>query len=169
MRLAKVISGGQTGVDQAALDVAIEKGLLHGGWCPRGRRCEAGTIPQKYRLSPTESVEYDVRTERNVIASDGTLVLHWGPLSGGTAWTVECLEKHGKPFFLVDLQRSDDRAKFELVRHWLRQQRIAVLNVAGPRASCHSDIGRLAGDFLRQLWDPPVAVPSATKTSSTQP
>jgi len=152
MHLAKVISGGQTGVDQAALDVAMEKGLLHGGWCPGGRRCEAGTIPEKYQLTPTKSVDYGVRTERNVMASDGTLVLHWGPLSGGTAWTVECLKKHGKPYFLVDLKRTDTWANLETVRDWLRRQRIVVLNVAGPRASCHSNIARLAGDFLRNLW-----------------
>ncbi|MCH2182341.1 MAG: putative molybdenum carrier protein [Mariniblastus sp.] len=157
MCVTKVISGGQTGVDQAALDVAIQQGLSHGGWCPLGRRCEAGTIPEKYQLSPTRSTDYAVRTEQNVVDSDGTLVLYRGVLTGGTAWTVHCLQRHRKPYFLIDFDRTVGCATRDQVRSWLRQQRIFVLNVAGPRASSHPEMGRRASDFLGRLLERPTA------------
>ncbi len=87
--IAKIISGGQTGVDRAALDVAIELELPCGGWCPRGRLAEDGTVPDRYPLQETRSAEYAERTERNVIDSDGTLIIATRPLTGGTALTVE--------------------------------------------------------------------------------
>ena len=153
MQVLKVISGGQTGVDQAALDVAIRKGLAHGGWCPLGRLCETGTIPEKYQLSPTDSQDYAERTERNVVDSDGTLVLHRGAPSGGTAWTIECLQRHGKPFLQVDFNQPVGDKELQQVRSWLQQERVAVLNVAGPRASQQPDMGGLARAFLGHLLE----------------
>jgi predicted Rossmann-fold nucleotide-binding protein len=73
--IERLVSGGQTGVDRAALDVAIACGIPHGGWCPRGRISEAGPIPAHYQLTETDSFKYWVRTERNVIDSDATLIL----------------------------------------------------------------------------------------------
>src|SRR5947209_11260398 len=87
--IAKIVSGGQTGVDRAALDVALELGLPCGGWCPKGRRSEGGRIPERYPLRETTSAAYPARTRRNVLYSDGTLVLTNGPPTGGTALTIE--------------------------------------------------------------------------------
>ena len=86
-RIIKIVSGGQTGVDQAALDVAITNGLDHGGWCPAGRRSEDGVIPLQYRLTETETSDYAIRTRRNVVESDGTLILFQAKISGGTQLT----------------------------------------------------------------------------------
>ena len=80
--ILKIISGGQAGADRAALDLAIESGLEHGGWCPRGRKAEDGPIPARYRLAETESANYRARTVRNVV-SDATLILNMGELAGG--------------------------------------------------------------------------------------
>jgi hypothetical protein len=147
-RVRRVVSGGQTGVDRSALDAAIEQGIDHGGWCPRGRLAEDGTIPALYRLVETESTEYPVRTERNVVDSDGTLILFRERLVGGTELTRRLAAKHGRPCYLADLARTTDLRR---VRSWLADHDIRVLNVAGPRESSSPGIGQVALRFLRDL------------------
>src|SRR5688572_12994856 len=83
----RIVSGGQTGVDRGALDAAIALGIEHGGWCPRGRLAEDGQIPRRYQLTETKTSKYRERTERNVLDSDGTLILFRALLSGGTELT----------------------------------------------------------------------------------
>ena len=147
---AKILSGGQTGVDRAALDVALELGIPCGGWCPRGRRAEDGTIPEKYPLRETSTKEYPQRTEQNVCDSDGTLILTRGKPDRGTALTAKLANRHRKPLYVVDLAQpaADEPAR---VRDWLRARHIAVLNVAGPRASSAEGIEAEAAAFLRTL------------------
>ena len=149
--VARIVSGGQTGVDRGALDAAIELGLEHGGWCPRGRLAEDGAIPARYQLAETSAAEYWVRTERNVVDSDGTLILYRGALSGGTELTIRMARKHKKPHLLLDLAAAPDPAA---ARDWIRQHRIAVLNVAGPRESSAPGIGRSVDKFLRTVLSP---------------
>ena len=83
--ITKIVSGGQSGADQGGLDAAIELGIPHGGWCPKGRKSEDGAIPDKYNLVETKSGDYRVRTEQNVVDSDATVVFTYGPASGGSA------------------------------------------------------------------------------------
>jgi len=144
----KIVSGGQTGVDRGALDAAIELGIPHGGWCPRGRLAEDGRIPGRYRLSETDSPEYPVRTERNVLDSDATLILYCGRLSGGTELTLRLAEKHEKPCLVVDL---DDPPDFDAARRWLAETGPGTLNVAGPRESQSPGIAARAIQFLNEL------------------
>lgn len=106
----KIVSGGQTGVDRAALDTALELGLPCGGRCPRGRKAEDGPIPARYPLTETSSAEYAQRTEWNVRDSDGTLVLTRGQPTGGTALTIELAERLGKPYLVVDLESEPNAA-----------------------------------------------------------
>src|SRR2546429_554237 len=101
-KLSKIISGGQTGVDRAALDVALELGLPCGGWCPRGRRAEDGPIDSRYPLRETNALAYPVRTRWNVRDSDGTLILTRGRPDRGTALTRDLAERMGKPLLTVD-------------------------------------------------------------------
>lgn len=146
MRLPhRVVSGGQTGVDRAALDAAIAAGIPHGGWCPRGRRAEDGVIPERYTLVEHASPEYAARTEANVVDSDGTLILAQGALIGGTALTRTLAERHAKPLLVVDLDAAPDAAA---VRAWIEAHAVRVLNVAGPRESERSGVGAAAGRFL---------------------
>ena len=146
----RVVSGGQTGVDRAALDVAISLEMDHGGWCPRGRVAEDGVIPSHYNLTETESKKYHVRTQQNVIDSDGTLILYCGELSGGTQLTHRLAKKHGVPCLLVKL--DDDDVDAPELRKWLTQKDIEVLNVAGPRESSIAGVYQLAREFLLSLF-----------------
>jgi hypothetical protein len=150
--LTKIVSGGQTGVDRAALDVALDLGLPCGGWCPRGRRAEDGPLPARYPLVETPSEVYAQRTEWNVRDSDGTLVLTRGQPEGGTALTVELAARLGKPCLLLDLEGQPDPA---VVRDWLRSERIEFLNVAGPRESESPGIYQQSALFLRDLFTLP--------------
>jgi hypothetical protein len=130
--LMKIVSGGQTGVDRAALDVALSLGLPVGGGCPKGRRAEDGIIPDRYPLTETPEPDYETRTRRNVEDSDGTLILNLGTLDGGTALTARHARQIGKPCLIVALEAGIEPAAF---RAWLDRNQIAVLNVAGPRES----------------------------------
>lgn len=131
----KIISGGQTGADRAALDAAMELGLAHGGWIARGRKTEDGPLAAKYRLIELDSARYRDRTEKNIIKSDGTLIVSFGPLSGGSALTEALAIRHDRPCLHLDLEHlTPDRAVTAALQ-WLEKYSITTLNVAGPRAS----------------------------------
>ena len=151
MVVARIVSGGQTGVDRAALDVAMELGLEAGGWCPKGRRAEDGIIPARYPLQETDSKAYRTRTRFNVRDSDATLVLMRGVPRGGTAYTVECARKLRRPFLVVDVTGAADA---EAVRAWLGETGARTLNVAGPRESGAPGIGTEAKALLRAVFGP---------------
>ncbi len=150
--LEKIISGGQTGVDRAALDIAMELGIPCGGWCPQGRRAEDGRIPDSYPLQEAASPDYRVRTRLNVEDSDGTLVLTKGSPKGGTALTLKLAKRVKKPFLLVDLDREVDPSQ---VLQWIKGKSLRVLNVAGPREGESVGIFEKASAFLREVWTTP--------------
>jgi hypothetical protein len=150
--VTRIISGGQTGVDRAALEVAMELDIPHGGWCPRGRLAEDGVIPPSFQLQETESSQYHIRTERNVQESDGTLILCAGPLSGGTRLTRQFAQRHRKTYRVINLREKFPVAFHSLVRCWLRENNIRTLNVAGPRASSARGIEAAAKRFLREVF-----------------
>ena len=146
----RVVSGGQTGVDRAALDVALELGIEIGGWVPLGRRAEDGRVPDRYAgLRECESEAYETRTERNVRDSDATLILAPGPPTGGTAATERIAAKLGKPRLTIDLTQSPPPDAAFRIREWLDATRPGVLNVAGPRASDAPGVGDVAASVLR--------------------
>jgi hypothetical protein len=154
--VARIVSGGQTGVDRAALDAALALGLPCGGWCPKGRRAEDGPIAERYPLLETDSPRYAARTRMNVLAADGTLILNRGALDGGSALTAAFARERGKPLLVLALDEADALAR---VRAWVAAHRIAVLNVAGPRESRAPGIYAGARAFLERLLagDRPVA------------
>ena len=150
-----VISGGQTGVDRAALDAALQLAIPIAGWCPHGRRAEDGRIPREYLLTETGSRNYAVRTEWNVRDSDGTLVIVLDSVSGGTGLTVKLARQHDKPLHVVRLldKSAQDQAEnfatlqVQTVVDWMTTCKIRVLNVAGPRGSSDQRIYPLANQF----------------------
>lgn len=150
MNLQKIVSGGQTGVDRAALDVALAHDVPVDGWCPKGRRAEDGSIPDRYPLRETPSDGYAQRTAWNVRDSDGTLLIAPTPLEGGTALTREEADERGKPVLHV---RPNDPVPVPMIRAWGRVNNVRVLNVAGPRASEVDGIYDAARGILDELLE----------------
>jgi hypothetical protein len=154
----RVFSGGQTGVDRAALDAALEHGLEIGGWCPRGRRAEDGAVPDHYPLQETAARSYAVRTEWNVRDTDGTLILVLNEISSGTRLTADAAKSHGKPLKIEYLSASDGpglltaenspEEQAESVVEWLVRHKIRTLNVAGPRGSSSKEVYLRAREFM---------------------
>ena len=147
-KIEHIISGGQTGVDRAALDAALENNFPCGGWCPKGRKAEDGPLAPRYPLKETGSSDYRVRTERNVKEADGTLILTWGNPTGGTALTVKVADKHKKPCLVLDLEQGNQEMT-GIIQDWVEKNHISVLNVAGPRESKVPGIYKIA----RELFD----------------
>lgn len=145
----RVVSGGQTGVDRAALDAAITVGLPLGGWCPLGRRAEDGAIPDRYPLQETPTQDYAQRTEWNVRDSDATLILYCGVLIGGTGLTAQIARRIGRPLMTRNLLEPIEA---EPIVDWLVANRIHVLNCAGPRESGAAGIGEEAARVLTLLF-----------------
>ena len=146
----QIVSGGQTGVDRAALDVALELGIACGGWCPKGRLAEDGPLAERYPLRETRSTRHARRTLFNVRDSDATLIVAQAPLGGGTAYTERCAQELERPL-LVTAPEATDAASLERVRRWLIANEVEVLNVAGPRESGAPGTYDSARAFLRTL------------------
>lgn len=152
-----IVSGGQTGVDRAALDAAIELGIPHRGWCPKGRKAEDGIIPNRYQLRETTGSDYAERTRRNVEDSDATLILTLSPandlqLRGGTLLTWSCCQQSARPVLVVRLQRPGTDKR---IQEWLSQNHVSVLNIAGPRASKHPGLYQSAKSYLLRVLKSP--------------
>jgi hypothetical protein len=134
-KAVKIISGGQTGVDRAALDVALAHEIESGGWCPAGRLDEFGRIPDHYPLKELENGGFTERTLQNVKDSDGTVIIHPGNLSGGTERTVKFCVEQRRPYELIDSSNVSTEKAVQLIINFARENNISTLNVAGPRAS----------------------------------
>jgi len=134
-RLAKIITGGQTGVDRGALDAALEHRFPCGGWCPPGRLAEDGPIDSFYPLTEMKTGGYEERTRRNVEDADGTVVIYFGELEGGTALTVEQCVLRNKPYELINAEELTASEAAKLVVAFIETRSVSILNVAGPRES----------------------------------
>ena len=146
--IEKLISGGQTGADIAALDVALKHDFPHGGWCPKGRRCEVGIIPPQYKLVETPSSDYLQRTEWNVRDSDGTLVFTFGAnVTGGSLKTISFAKKHRKPLLHVWKGSEEPNLK---IQKFILDNEVKVLNVAGSRESKEPGICKWVTELLSE-------------------
>ena len=147
--MLKIISGGQTGVDRAALDFALTHGIHRGGYCPKGRKSEDGTIPEKYPLTETQSDNYPERTELNVKTGDGTLILIAGDPDRGTQLTIDLCKRYNKPCLVIDLNDEKDRVDIKL---WIEKNKIGTMNIAGNRESISPGIQEKAYRFLLMIF-----------------
>jgi hypothetical protein len=153
--IEKIVSGGQTGADRAALDWAIEHGIPHGGWCPKGRWAEDGPIDGRYQLQETPTESYVQRTEWNARDSDGTVVFSIGEvLTGGSRKTVALARKHERPVLHLSKANGVPAAEAAL-RRFIGEHDIKVLNVAGPRASKEPEVGAFVKEVLDRTWPSP--------------
>jgi len=135
VKALKIISGGQTGVDRAALDVALRHGIDCGGWCPAGRLDEFGKIPDNYPVQELQGAGFTGRTLQNVKDSDGTVVIYAAQLRGGTEQTVRFCDELERLYQLIDASRIATRDAAKLIADFVRKNAIGILNVAGPRQS----------------------------------
>ena len=158
MTLRRIVSGGQTGVDLAALDSA-RKCMVYewGGFCPKGRLYEDGQIPDEYfpatgksGLQEAESSRYAQRTALNVRHSDATLILKHGVMTRGTKLTVTVCRRRQKYYQIVDPYKT-----YHTLRavKFIVEQKVEVLNVAGPRESSRPGIYEVARIFLTSVWN----------------
>ena len=145
----KIVSGGQTGVDRAALDFALVNGIPCGGWCPRGRKAEDGPIHELYPLEEMPTEAYSLRTEQNILDSDGTLILYDRKIDRGTRMTIRLCLNLKKPVLFISLDAEDN---FDEIRDWIKHYRVKVLNIAGPRESSDPGIYRKSFSFLEDLF-----------------
>lgn len=132
--LNKIISGGQTGADRAALDAALETGFPCGGYCPKDRMAEDGPIDVRYPLIEIKG-GYSQRTRKNVVESDGTVIFYEGRPSGGTEQTLLFCIRTGKPYKLIDIEAMLTDHASQMILQFITQHRLSVINIAGPRAS----------------------------------
>lgn len=145
-----ILSGGQTGVDRAALDYALKNNIVCGGWCPKDRLAEDGQIPKKYPLREASAKSYSWRTELNVRDSDATLVISDGAIGNGTELTIKMAVSMQKPMMIIDLDKKDDYLE-EKFNNWLAENNVETLNIAGPRESSNPGIYEKAYQLLKQL------------------
>jgi hypothetical protein len=147
----KIISGGQTGADRAALDAAIELGIPHGGWLPRGRKAEDGRLAPHYHLRELDTCRYRDRTLKNVEESDGTLIVSFGQLTGGSALTEALCVRSDRPCLHLNMEYITIDSAVGTVEQWLSRYRIKTLNVAGPRASSDARIYATVREILLKI------------------
>ncbi len=149
--LMKIVSGGQTGVDRGALDAALSAGFPCGGWCPEGRLAEDGRIADRYPVTELAGAGYRQRTRQNVIDSDGTLVITFGALAGGTRETARFCERFKKPMLVLDADAIDPPAVAAQAAEFVKAHSIVVLNVAGPRESTRAGACALSRGIVTAL------------------
>ena len=172
--LLKIISGGQTGVDQAALDAAIKMDIEHGGWIPQGRLTEEGPLPESYTMKETQSADYAERTGKNIKEADATLIISQGRLTGGSALTLKLAEEYEKPCLHIDLKKQAAFQAAITISKWIAAEQIETLNVAGPRASKDPQIYSRTRKLLETIFylelvnsDPgPAGTPFSESTSA---
>lgn len=153
MSVRRIISGGQTGADRAALDFALENNFEIGGWIPKNRLAEDGRIPQKYpNLRETKTENSAERTELNVQDSDATLIFSHGALKGGSKLTLEMCDKHAKPRLHVDFEKNDFSQAVKKARQFIFFSDCKTLNIAGAHASEDARIYGKVKDFLGNLF-----------------
>jgi Circularly permutated YpsA SLOG family len=133
--VVKIISGGQTGIDRAALEVGLKYGIECGGWCPDHRADEFGRIPERYPLQEVERRGFNERTRRNVRDSDATVIIYIDRLQGGTDHTLSRCIKQRKPHLLIDAAKLSPQEAANAIIDFTRTHTIEILNVAGPRQS----------------------------------
>ncbi len=154
--IEKIISGGQTGADRAALDVAMKLNIDHGGWIPKGRKTEDGPLPDRYQLKEMPTDDYRDRTRQNIMDSHGTVIISRSGLTGGSLLTQSYAKVLGKPLCVINLSLTPDYEASVILKSFILENRILILNVAGPRLShqpwIYQDVKTVLEVALYQLY-----------------
>jgi len=170
--LKKIISGGQIGAEQAALDVATKLDIPHGGWIQKGRRAQRLKLPEKYQLDEMPTASFKKRIEKNVIGSDGTLIISHGELTGASDYSQKMTDKHNCPSLHIDLNKIPAFIAALKMNAWVVENNIEILNVAGPKTSEDPNIYKATMDilesayYLSQVEDKPLSLDVTHKAFS---
>ena len=143
-----IISGGQSGVDRAALDFAITYGISCGGFCPKGRLAEDGVIHIKYPLQETNSSLYEERTVKNVDISDALLLILDDELDVGSELALSTARKLSKPVLIINLKSP---RPIKEIKFWINKNMPCRINFAGPRESNSPGIYDNTYAYLEEL------------------
>ena len=162
MQSIKIFSGGQTGVDRAALDAAIELNIPYGGYLPKGRLAEDGPLSEKYlNMFETSTNYYEERTKKNILHSDATLIFYSGKLTGGTLLTFNYAKQQNKPYLTINLAKLTFEESIANIQIWLKKIHPKILNIAGPRESSSPGIYNQVKEILMMIFskfNPPLSV-----------
>lgn len=150
--IRKIISGGQVGADQAALDVAIKLGIPHGGWIQKGRKTQSGILPEKYRLKEMPTASFKERIEQNVKDSDGSLIISHGKPTGSSDYSRKMALKYKRHLLHIDPSQRNTRQSAELINSWIALHNIENLNVSGSRTSEDPNIYKVTMDILEKAY-----------------
>jgi len=170
--LKKIISGGQIGAEQAALDVATKLDIPHGGWIQKGRRAQRLKLPEKYQLDEMPTASFKKRIEKNVMGSDGTLIISHGELTGASDYSQKMTDKHNCPSLHIDLNKIPAFIAALKMNAWVVENNIEILNVAGPKTSEDPNIYKATMDilesayYLSQVEDKPLSLDVTHKAFS---
>lgn len=151
--MIKIISGGQTGVDRGALQAALDRQISCGGWCPAGRKAEDGPIPAHFPVIELPDGGYAQRTERNVLDSDATVLIHFGTISGGSRLTLTCCREADRPSLEIDASEIETADAVQRMLAFVDEHQVACLNIAGPRESGAPGAEKLASQIVGELLD----------------
>jgi hypothetical protein len=151
--LIKIISGGQTGVDRGALQAALDRQVNCGGWCPAGRKAEDGRIPAHFPVIELADAGYAQRTERNVLDSDATILIHFGNISGGSRLTLYCCREAGRPSLEINASEVDTAEAVQRMSAFVGEHQVACLNIAGPRESGAPGAAKMARQIVGELLE----------------
>ncbi len=151
--IKKIISGGQPGVERAALDAAIKLNIPHKGWTYKTRRTDEGILPDKYRVKESEGVGFSDRIEKNVLASDATAVLTHGSLTIGLKIVKDFAEKHNRPYLHVDLNENPLNSASALIRKWMINNQLESIYFTGSKSTdsthLHQEVIRIIEGICR--------------------
>ena len=150
--IKKIVSGGQIGADQGALDVAIKYGIPHGGWIQKGRKTQGGVLPLKYHLKEMSTASFKDRIEQNVFDSHGSVIISHGALTGGADYCLKMAQKHGRPCLHIDLNTISEFTAASRLNAWIKENDIEVLNVNGSRTSEDSNIYKDTMDIVEAAF-----------------
>ena len=131
--LKKIISGGQTGVERAALDAAIKLDIPHDGWTYKGRKTEEGVLPEQYNVKEIENPSYFERLENNIVDSDGTVILTFGQVPIVNRAITDLANKHKKPYLHIDLIECTRNHAIASVRKWMIGYEIETVYFTGSK------------------------------------
>jgi len=143
-----IISGGQSGVDRAALDFALKYGISCEGYCPKGRLAEDGIIDKKYPLQETATSLYEERTVRNVDISDALILIIDDELDIGSGLALSTARKLSKPTLIISLKSPRPTKE---IKFWINKNMPCRINFAGPRESNSPGIYDNTYAFLEEL------------------